>query len=531
MPPKYSDLDWGDIKNSFYKKYFIQKRDALTDRFREVIDQEYYIEHLPISFFDGLPNLEEKVKIPLKIIPTLSKLVSGAYETSYTKYDKNNVKVNIQFFVNNLPSFKQYKHQPNLDWVIIKHRLLTIELIDYYKDKNPSLSTIENRFNAILRMIRIAYGNKLAPLYKLFSVMVFQLHDAKLYYEGDNELNVYEAKKYINWLDVLKIQQVMEDQFDGMDDKYTKEAYDFNNDLLLISLYSLIPPLRNEIKNMEFTTRKYDKTQLVTEDHIYISKNKKNIILLFNKKKKLHKKVQFDLTIGKFKNVRLANIIRESYTLYPRDYPFTIKNTYPDVDIKATQRALDERLLYIFFKHGISNKISVNSLRSSYVSYAMSQKELTYNEKELLAYQMRTSVQCLERSYNKIKRYPPILVKPAESAESNADAHDDNDSINDQAAQAAQQNPKPFEEPILVSNQYEKKLKRGREYYAKNRERLKEAQQEYKARMTAFQKTRERLLQLLNASEDYAEKMRDSTKKKYNFVYDEERQKWKWLED
>ncbi len=529
MPTKYSDLDWGDAKNSFYKKYFTQKKDALTDRFREVIDQEYYIEHLPIAFFDGLPNLEEKVKIPLKNIPTLAKLLAGAYETKFTQSDKSNTKNNIQFFINNLPSFRQYKHQPNLDWVITKHRLLAIEIIDYYKNKNPSLSTLENRFNAILRMMRIAYGNKLAPVYKLFSVMVFLLHDAKLYNEGDNELNIYEAKKYINWLDVIKIQQTMEDEFDSIDDKYTQKAYDLNNDLLLISLYSLIPPLRNEIKNIEFTTKKYTKGHVPTEDHIFISKNKQNIILFFNKKKKLHKKIQFDLTTGKFKNVRLANIIRESYTLYPRDYPFTIKQAYPDLDVKASQRALDERLIYIFFKHGISNKISVNSLRSSYVSYTMSQKDLTYNEKELLAYQMRTSVECLERSYNKVKRYPPILVKkPPElfDEEDESLLEQPEDQPEDQ-----QHNTKPYDEPVPVSNQYEKKLKRGRDYYAKNKQKLKEAQKKYKANMTAFEKTRERLMQLLNASEDYAKKMRDSTKEKYKFVYDEVLRKWKWLED
>ena len=35
--------------------------------------------------------------------------------------------------------------------------------------------------------------------------------------------------------------------------KNSSNAHDLNQDLLLLSLYSLIPPLRNEIKTLKFT--------------------------------------------------------------------------------------------------------------------------------------------------------------------------------------------------------------------------------------------------------------------------------------
>ncbi len=44
----------------------------------------------------------------------------------------------------------------------------------------------------------------------------------------------------------------------SIQNQQTKAAYDMNNDLLLLSLYSLIPPLRNEAKHLKFTHSKKD---------------------------------------------------------------------------------------------------------------------------------------------------------------------------------------------------------------------------------------------------------------------------------
>jgi hypothetical protein len=191
--------------------------------------------------------------------------------------------------------------------------------------------------------MRIAYGSKLSPLYRLFSHMVFQINDAKMFNEGDNCLNEHEEKKYINWEDVQYVQKDLEEKFNALSDKKTIKAYNLNNDLLLISLYSLIPPLRNEVKMLEFTTQhKHNK-----KDYIYYNSN--SLVLKFNKIKKRHGKVHFDLVSGRLKNPHLARIIRQSIELYPRKYVFTPKNTYPDFSTKATMRALDERLINIFF--------------------------------------------------------------------------------------------------------------------------------------------------------------------------------------
>ena len=67
--------------------------------------------------------------------------------------------------------------------------------------------------------------------------------------EFENELSPEEEKKFIHWEVVISKQKELERQFNSIQNKNTKLAYDLNNDLLLLSLYLLIPPLRNEIKH------------------------------------------------------------------------------------------------------------------------------------------------------------------------------------------------------------------------------------------------------------------------------------------
>lgn len=522
--------DDGDIDNPYYKQHFIQPNDAITDRYREVLETDYYIEHLPISIVSGLANFQEKIVIPMKRIPLYSKLIKGDYHKGHANYDKTNVKDNINFFINNLPSFLKYQNEDKLDWILKYHRLLALEIFDYYKDNEPTPSTLEARFNSILRVIRIAYMSKTSPLYQLFSSIVFQLHNEALDIEGKNKLNKTERYKFIHWLDVLKIQKDMEKRFNGIPNKHSQAAYDLNNDLLLISMYSLIPPLRNEVKHLQFSKsmRQNDK------DYIYINSNKTSVILKLNKIKKQHKAVHFDLTVGKFACPSLAEIIKQSYTLYPRQYVFTLKDSYSDVSTRASQRAMDNRLIALFNRYGIKNNVSVNSLRSSYVSYRFSDKSLTYNQKKQIVYQMRTSMVCLERSYNKIVDNEPLLKdedlcinqENAKCTRKGVDFDCDDVNKNEEPDEnIAPPSPKP-KKPFI--SQYEKKKMQNKEYYQKHKQTIQNKIKERNANKTTFERSRERMAQLLNASSDYACRIKTSTIEKYKFYYDEADRRWKW---
>jgi len=559
MPLKIRNRDnkeYTDPKSKFYIKNFISMpRDAITLQFQKVFKNEYYQQTLPpLIKTTMLPNFREKEKLDFKRTPYFDKLIAGDYEQGRSNYDTTNVRVNIEFFMNNLPSFME-EDKNDLSWVVNRHRLLSLEIFQYYKDNEPSLSTLEARFNTILRIIRIAYKTKEIPLYKLFSTIVFQLHQYVNKNEGRNKLNKYEQKKYIHWEDVRTVQGLLEKKFNDFPNKKTKEAYDTNNELLLLSMYSLIPPLRNEIKDMQFTftSKRLDKKK----DYIHLDKKNQTIILRFYRIKKQHHPIDIDLVRGIYKmnrhvvkmkdttdSIHLAKLIKESYELYPRLHTFTLKFSYPNTKKKASQRALDERLIHIFNKYGIYNKISVNSLRSSYASYILSRRETDYNDKENLAFQMRTSVECLERSYNKVLTNEPLLQNDLcdKCDECNNEDEEDDNSIAEQSIKSEDSDVINIHQQMQDSiasdtsnnspqerlTPYEQKLEANKKYYREKREEILQKQKEYKSKKTPFEKTRERTVQMLNASPDYANIIKKTTIDKYKIYFNEDSGRWTW---
>ncbi len=71
---------------------------------------------------------------PIKSKPLYSKLLNGSYHTDRTSSDQN-IARSIKFFVNNFPSFHKYKDADDLSFIITHHRLLTIDLFEYYFEK------------------------------------------------------------------------------------------------------------------------------------------------------------------------------------------------------------------------------------------------------------------------------------------------------------------------------------------------------------------------------------------------------------
>lgn len=148
-----------------YPEDFISIDDDISNLYKEVIQDHYYRYKLPSSMLDGgLCIMQERQPLPVKNTPLYS-------EIKKTCYGKN-----IEFFTNNLPSFKQYREQDEITWVVTEHRRLVTEILDFYRDKEPSLSTLEYRIKGMLYIIKLAYGRKTTPLYALFSQIVYQLH-------------------------------------------------------------------------------------------------------------------------------------------------------------------------------------------------------------------------------------------------------------------------------------------------------------------------------------------------------------------
>lgn len=479
-------LDRGEMTNAFWTKYFYTPNDSITQRYNNI--KEYYIEKLPASFYDGLGLLEikDEYKEPIKKTPLYSSLIKGEYQTEGSKSDKN-IASAINFFRNNLPSFKQYKDDDSLKWIVDNQRLLIIEILEQAKTNFLSILTIKSRFNAIARIFRIAFGGKSYVLYEKLSAMIIFIGEYFSSNDKNNKLSENEQKKYLSWSFILQKQMQLQIMWNDTVNKKTQQAFDLNNDLLLISLYTLIPPLRNEVKHLQFTKNSERKG-----DYIYFRAGE--VLLDLNEIKKRHDPIMFNLTE---QSANLANLLKESYELYPREPVFSIKNKYPIIQ-KASEASLDTRLSNLFKLDYPDLNISVNSFRSSYVSYRNFQAVskgtlLSANEKELIAKKMRTSTKYLDETYLKI----PDVVVPRVSAAIPV-------------------------RPIIIQQQdslssYQKQLARNNTYYQQNREKVLEKQKEYNNTKTPYEKTRVKLLRYLNTDEEYSDKMRENTMNKYNF--------------
>ena len=316
--------------NPFYKKHFYTPKDFITKRYDEVdtvLSQKYdekFDERLPVFISNGIMNLAVKpnlIEQPKKKV-LFSKLSQGEYETKGSKSDKTNITSSIKFFRNKLPSFEEYKDEDDLNYIIHSRRLLVVELLEYYSTKTKwRLATLKSRFVAIIRIYRLAYGNKDYIEYEFLSLIIQMLGLEIDEGEGNNKITDEEASKFLAFKIILDKQKEIDDKFTRIQNKKTQTAYDLNQDLTLLSLYTLIPPLRNEIKTLNFT-----KTSKTKGDYIYIKPNGE-IILLLNEEKKRHDAISFNLTK---ESPRLASILQESYTLYPRENVFTAKKKYPD---------------------------------------------------------------------------------------------------------------------------------------------------------------------------------------------------------
>jgi len=213
-----------------------------------------------------------------------------------------------------------------------------------------------------------------------------------------------------------------------------------------------------------------------------------------NEERKRHDPIIFNLSNDAHE---LANILRESYTLYPRLYLFTPFKKFPDVSKQASQSTLETRLSNIFSFTG--KKVSVNSLRSSYVSYMNIEaikrgKQLSVNDKEKIAYRMRSSRKYLDEAYLKIF---PIEAQIQQSIK-----------------------PEIKLEEINEISPYQKQLTRNQNYYNSHKDEILKKQKQYKQSIPKEDKNRKKLLYYLNTSPDYYSKMKEQTKQKYDFKID-----------
>jgi hypothetical protein len=326
------------------------------------------------------------------------------------------------------------KNETTMDWVIINQNKVLLKLMKARSGKNRSMETLRRDINVILKLLKLSLGEKheMVNKYKLLNKslsLMFEMNEKK------NILSKLEKTKFIDYNDLLKIRKIIynkwENEFENTGlDKYKNPILRINNIIsLLVSFYTLFPPMRTEpmgliIVKSEDELNKHDAS-------IYI-KDKKNIILSFQNKKKGHKPISFNLNdpvIKSFskKNVNtLINDIIESVELYPREYLFINSNN---------KQYSDKSLQKILYNLIDAKNIGVNSFRSSYISYWYD--KLNQEQIDRLCFIMRTSSKNMKTYY---------LKKDVKYLEEDVD-----DNIDDNDNEQPQQKPKPIKTPLNIN--------------------------------------------------------------------------------
>lgn len=399
----------------------------------------------------------------------------------------------IKSFVNNLEPFKKYKGVDCLDWIIEFHDDLYNELLKYNKDNKQSLSTLESNISAVMRVICIYHNGKDNDLYKMYQNILQDIIKQTKHNEGQNKLNSCEIKKggLIPFQMILNKQKHLYDAFNKIvehDIIQTKKSYEINQNLLLISMYSLIPPVRNEIKTLSFIDKLPDDND--TNNYIIVIDG--NISLYYGGIKKKHPKL---IITDEEIPYELKQIIIQSYTLYPRIHLFTSIIDFPNINMKCAITTLNDRIKNTF--NDTKYKVSTNMIRSSYITYHLKKDGLCYNDKLKIVKLMRTSLECMERNYYKI------------------DINDNLDNLVDvpliyhnEIAEIA----KVAEVPKEAYTNHKNIQKR---YYDNHKEQVLTQQKLYRTQ-NKYNENRRKVLYYLNNSTDYINKCRKDTLTKYN---------------
>ena len=422
---------------------------------------------------------EAKQTIEPKQIINLDELKQGKYQTDKSK-SVENIYNSIKFMIKNLSSLKQHKNETkSLSFIMANRRLLLLELLEYHLLHNNKLTTFKSKLNSIMRIYYLAYNNKDFTTYNQLGTLLDNISIHLNKKEGENKRDDREERNHLDFNIILQRQKELEEEYNLYKNKQCKNAFNSNQDLVLVSLYSLIPTLRRELFSLKYSIedKREDK-----DDYLYIKDD--NVYLQLNKIVKRHKPIIIDV---KAESDKLNEILLKSYKEYPREYLFIKKDIYLQMKPIKTN-SLSTRLKEIFSKY--NKNVGINSIRSSYISNKLRNPLITYNEKDELCEKMRTGIQYLERNYKKIDKDIVILHRIE------------------------------VKEPNEYSSIEKDKIAQKR-YYDNNKEQIARQQKEYRQR-TNKPSYRVKLLRKLNADSNYINKTSKQMIDKYQIVKNED---------
>jgi hypothetical protein len=458
------------ILNLYNNKTFIieDKPFTLNDKF--INSSNSWSKYL---FIYDDPNIK---KLRSEIL--IDDLKNGKYKQS------DNVYYNIiKFITNNI-----YKTDDDTITFLIQNNIKIFTLLLDHRIKNKqSISTFNNDLKMFSRIFKLAYGDD-NDIYKKYSKLQTDFNNIVIANEtGKNTLNKYEKDKYIDFESILKIRQDLEDIYNknvklyGHNDFKTWYSH---YKMLILSIYTLTPPLRCDLMNTEILTDLNDIDETI--DYVYIPDDdaeNSSAQFIFNKKYKGKDPITYNVGYDNDSNERLTKILKESNKYYKRKYLLPTSSNY---NVKSTLDNIKNHLKYLIKDH----ILGVNILRSSYITWRH-KNNVNYNKMKDDALKMRNSVNIQLQDYRKIN---------------------------------IEQNTDEYEVKIKDSNQQlENKKDYKKQYYIKNIDKIKQYNTDYNDRRN-----------ILYILKKYSKDRKQPTKlimNKYNLYYDNDILKSKNIEN
>lgn len=448
--------------------------------------------HLPDVFNTDIPMLQPKRATSIKTLVKMSALRSGAYQTSSSSSDKlvaDGLKTILKH-----PYLSQYSDTDDLTELVKDARKMLYVVLHNGQTKKHAHQTIKNNIKFAMRLLYIAYNKDIKsnkpPIYIVFQRLMTALGDKISLQEDTNTRSALEKQRHVDWGKVLKKQQQISVVYGEIANKNTQRAYEVSQDLLLISLYSLTPPLRREGFELEFGDHQ-PYALIKTIDYVYFNPGGFAVIVL-NKDKKRHGRTSINLS------PELTSILSQSYQQYPRTFLFTNIDAYPDLSIRADGNAVNNRLKSL-------TGMSVNAMRSSYVSHQFTTQMPSMTDIKTMADALRTSTDQVLTYYRKI---------------------DDDTGVDDAGAEIedyvvrddTETGSADVEAGVEAGDSYERaNLHLVHKYQNSSlyRDRMLAQQREYREKLGPFEIRRRKIISMLKNSPTYANAIKSSTRAKY----------------
>lgn len=365
----------------------------------------------------------------------------------------------------------------SFDWIKDNHK----QIHEYIEDSYTNLNTKKSHINTLSQILKKLKKTK---LYKDYSEEATNLNKKSVEIQEAQETKPDRIEDFVCFDDIVKRREELKKVFE-------KNSSEKNNlKYLMLALYTLQPPIRQEYREMEIVNKKPPKDE---NNYLWDRNGKYTVVINNDKVSKTYGRAEFPLS------EELNKIIRTSLEEFPREWVLSL--------LRDGNRPLGkqnfERLMREIFD---PKSVGVDLIRSAYITAHYNNPKFTLKDKKELAIKMRHSASIAEQAYRKLDvdcdgpnkpELPPLVVSlPAPKVEVES----------------------PKTKSTFDLKSYMK------EYREKNKEKYKKLAKDY-YQQNKYEIGRKKVLWNVNVAGNIS-KPSTASINKYNLKYDRESKQW-----